>query len=201
MSVSLKRQRTSPTLLALFDQGARERRTVAASRIGYDDFGAVQRMTIDQVGKQVDVVALVEDVAADQQVETSKFDIGYRPVQMPVGDLRQIVQSCIVVEERLRERVMVAGRDIGVAPLQDEARKTGVRSPISRMRLPTTSKPHIGFGEHPAGRPDVAEQAPLRQEMPIRSATPCGSANCCRSLRARTRKSWPPSGMTRSRVW
>jgi hypothetical protein len=60
------------------------------------------------------------------------------------------------------ERMMVRREDIGAAILQHEARETepttDLENALARDRIPAHR-----FGQHAAGRPDLAEQAPLRR--------------------------------------
>ena len=108
------------------------------------------------------MIAFVQDVAADDEVEAPEAGIRRRPLQFPVSHRGQLVQRRVVGEERFGQRMMVGGEHVGTAVLQHEAGQREAATDLEDALAVDRMAAHR-FGEHAPGRPHLPEQAPLRR--------------------------------------
>ena len=119
-------------------------------------------MPDQQRREQVGVAALVQHVAADDEVETAERVVRHVPAQFAIDDRRQAVERRVVGQERTGQRMVVAGDDIRAAPLQHQAGEAETAAQFQDAFAGDVVAAHR-FGQQAAGRPDLAEQAPLRR--------------------------------------
>src|SRR3546814_8805981 len=103
----------------LRSQRTGERCAVAAAGVGDQYFANALCVPWQQCGQAFSVVAFVEDVAADDQVETAEAVVRRIPAQRAIGHGRKFVERGVVGEEGFRQRVVVAGDHVR-APRSEE---------------------------------------------------------------------------------
>ena len=131
-------------------------------------------MARNEAGEGRAFIGLVEQVAADDQIVLAAHDANRRhacpirrqvrhgPVTVPVLHRRQIVQTQVLLEKALRQRMAIAGGDVGAPAMADEARQ---REPATNLQNPLAAgyRPERDARrELRTGRPQQAEQRPRR---------------------------------------
>jgi hypothetical protein len=125
---------------------------------------------VDEGRQRAAVVALVEHVAADDEVKAALHTRravrrchGVRaPVAMAVAHRRQLVQPQVLQQEGTGQRVDVAGRDLGAAAVADQAGQGQAAADLQdALAVDQGADRHRGGQVQPGG-PDLAEQRPLR---------------------------------------
>src|SRR5664280_2345496 len=153
--------------------------------IGVDDPHLRRRLRVaaDEAGQRRAIVALVEQIAADDEVEAPAHDaaaeaapaplrLDGRPVAVPVRQRREVVEAQVLAQEARRERMAVARGDVGPAPMPDDAGQgeaaAHFEDPLAGAHRPRGQARR----EMRARRPEQAEQGPRRR----RDAAPLGLA-------------------------
>ncbi|MCY1542401.1 hypothetical protein D9M68_781470 [compost metagenome] len=90
-----------------------EARTVATPWIDDQYLGTGCAVAGDKVREQARVVTLIQQIAADDQVEQAEAEVFLGPVATQVINRLHLVEHGIAQEELARQRVIVAGGDIG----------------------------------------------------------------------------------------
>ena len=106
--------------------------------------------------------ALVEQVAADDEIEAAEIGIRTRPRRLMERDRRQAVQRRVEAQELLGQRVMIARRDVGAAALQHEAAETETAADLEDALAGDSEPTHL-LGERDARRPEEPEERPGRR--------------------------------------
>ena len=122
-----------------------------------------------------DPVALVEQVAADDEVEAVRRGCGRGrrvPVAVQVFHRRQSVQAQVIGKKVLRQRMAVARRHVGAAAVADEAREGQAAADLEDALAGRDRPGGEPRRELRARRPEQAEQRPRRR----RDAEPLGGA-------------------------
>ena len=114
----------------------------------------------EQRSQQCAVAALVEDVAADDQIEPSQLSAVCSPWQIAVNRHRQLVEAGVVGQELFGERMMITGGDIGTAACKHQA---GQCQAAAEFEHALAADVDLGdrLRQSAARRPDLPEQAPL----------------------------------------
>ena len=107
------------------------------------------------------LAALVEHVASDDQIEAPQRGTRARPAQAAEMHGRQAVQRGVVGEKGLGQRVQVGRQHVGAASLQHEAGQPDAAAQFQHALTGDVEGLH-GLGEALPGRPQLAEQRPLR---------------------------------------
>jgi hypothetical protein len=94
---------------------------VAPVRIDDHHLDRRARMLVDEGRQRLRLVAVVQHVAADDQVEPSHVAHRPPPVAGPVLHGRQMVQAQVLLQEGLGQRVAVTGGDVAPATMDDQA--------------------------------------------------------------------------------
>src|SRR3546814_2490372 len=95
-------------------------------------FANALRVPWQQCGQAFGVVAFVEDVAADDQVETAEAVVRRVPAQRAIGHGRKFVERGVVGGEGFRQRVVVAGDPVRAPAPQHQARKSQAADELAR---------------------------------------------------------------------
>jgi len=149
-----------------------ERRPIAAVRVDDPHLSCGRRVVRDESGESRVCIALVQQVAADDQIVLPSDNAKRRralpprrrfrdaPVTVPIFHRRQIVQTQVFPEETLRQRMAVAGRDVGTPTMADEAREgepaTDLQDPLAGADRPERQARR----QVRTGRPKQTEQGP-----------------------------------------
>jgi len=133
---------------------------MAARRVADDDLARRPRQRRQQCRQGQRRPALVQHVAADDQVEAAHACAARGPVHAPVRHRGQIVQGSVVGQEHFGQRMVVAGHHLRTAPAQHQAGQAQAATQFQHALASHFVDLH-GICEHQPGRPDVAEQAPL----------------------------------------
>src|SRR3546814_3663769 len=112
-----------------------ERCAVAAAGVGDQYFANALRVPWQQCGQAFGVVAFVEDVAADDQVETAEAVVRRVPAQRAIGHGRKFVERGVVGEEGFRQRVVVAGDHVRAPAPQHQRSEEHTSELQSLMRI------------------------------------------------------------------
>jgi hypothetical protein len=118
-------------------------------------------MQFDELRQHFGLAAVVEYVAADDQVKTPQQRVGARPVAGLVLHRGQVVELEVFQQESRRQRMAVAGRDVAAAPVHDQA---GQRQAAAELQdaFAFEFKGQHGMGQYPARRPQQPENGPGR---------------------------------------
>ncbi len=109
--------------------------------------------------KQGRMIAFVQYVAADNEIESAQFKGRFQPWGIEEGNGREPVEICVLAEELFGQRVVVAGSDIGTALLQDEAGEADPTPDFENL-FARDGKPAHLFGECEPGWPHDTKERP-----------------------------------------
>ena len=109
--------------------------------------------------EQGGMISFVQYVAADDEIEAAQFKGRFQPWSVEEGNGREPVEICVLAEEFLSQRVVVAGGDIGTTLLQDEAGKPNPTTDLEDM-FARDGKPTHLIGERESGRPHDTKERP-----------------------------------------
>ena len=153
------------------EHGTVETGGVAAPRIDDQHFGSCLAVAVDEADELLRVVTLIEQVAADDQVEAPQLRVFASPAAAAAGNRRQLVQRGIAGQEFAGQRVVVAGRDVRALPLQHLAGPPQAAAQFEDAQPAGRIAAHAAR-KHFAGWPQLAEQRPGR----VGDARPFGGA-------------------------
>ena len=94
---------------------------MAAPRAADPNFGAGFAVVLHELRQRLCMAALVEHVAAKDDVESPEPGHRLSPPHLHEIDRGNAVERGVVIEKCLDERMMVAGGDVRFATFQDEA--------------------------------------------------------------------------------
>ncbi len=136
-----------------------ELRPVRSARITDNDFDVVAGMPIDESRNQVGMIGLVQDIAADHQVEFTELRVFPVPVAGLVLDWRQPVTENIPVEKFAHPRMIIAGRNIDTHLVQNDAAQPYSAADFEHPLTGQFELVNVHRHDH-RRRPDLAEQGP-----------------------------------------
>lgn len=122
-------------------------------------------MAVNQLCEQLGLTALVENIAADDDVEATEIRGLLPPMKVDEIDGGHPIERGILVQKRLRERVIVARRNIRAVPLQNEARQAQATADLENQTPLDIDLVH-SLRKHNSCRPKPTEIRPGRARNP-----------------------------------
>lgn len=131
------------------------------STVGIDDehLRMVCGMALNEARELLGVVALIQHIAADDQIELPKRGVVPGPVALGISHGWQIIESQIGLQKTLDIRMNIRSRDIAQAPVNHQTRQSQAAAyfqDAQTLELPGLHQ----VGHFLSRRPDQAKQRP-----------------------------------------
>ena len=116
-------------------------------------------MALNETRELLGVVALIQHIAADDQIELPKRGVVPAPIALGIGHGRQIIESQIGLQKTLDIRMNIRSCDIAQAPMNHQARQSQAATYFQNTQ--TLELPGLHeVGHFLSRRPDQAKQRP-----------------------------------------
>lgn len=135
---------------------------VASIRIDDHDFGMRRGMATNELRQLMRVVAFVQHIAADDEIELPKFRIGPPPIADGVLHRRQRIAAQIVEKKRLDQRMSIARGDVAMAAVDHETREAQAATNLQHPAIVDLATLHE-IRKRERRRPHLAEDRPGRR--------------------------------------
>jgi len=129
------------------------------ARIGEKYLAGGSGMFGQKTCKQGRMIPLVQEVAADDEIEAAQFQGRFQPWGVEEGNGCESIEICVLAEKFLCQGMVVAGGDVGPALLQDEAGEANPTTDLENLFAGDGKATHL-LGEREPRRPHDAKERP-----------------------------------------